>query len=150
MIPTMNRFWSKVSVLGEDDCWLWQAAIGTGGYGAFKLNGEVLGSHVVAVLLTNGPLPDGHEVMHSCDNRACVNPKHLSSGTRLQNVQDMDKKGRRGNANGMKARHAKLMEAQVVEIRSRRGENGYAVAKEYGVSNSTIYRIWTGESWSHC
>lgn len=36
----------------------------------------------------------GKVVMHICDNRRCVNPKHLRVGTQKDNVQDMFKKGR--------------------------------------------------------
>ncbi len=33
-------------------------------------------------------------VMHTCDNRKCINPKHLKGGTQQENIQDMHSKGR--------------------------------------------------------
>ncbi len=33
-------------------------------------------------------------VMHTCDNRRCINPTHLVSGTYRDNTQDMLAKGR--------------------------------------------------------
>jgi hypothetical protein len=43
-------------------------------------------------------IPDGMEVMHSCDNPPCVNPSHLSLGTTKDNAQDRELKGRGGNS----------------------------------------------------
>lgn len=41
-------------------------------------------------------------IMHTCDNRACINPKHLVKGTHNDNVQDKVNKGRqaKGITNG--------------------------------------------------
>jgi hypothetical protein len=47
----------------------------------------------------NGPIPEGMEVMHSCDNPPCFLLEHLSLGTRLDNARDMAQKGRSGRGN---------------------------------------------------
>lgn len=38
----------------------------------------------------------GQVVMHSCDNPACCNPRHLSVGSQSENMQDCSYKGRMG------------------------------------------------------
>lgn len=43
---------------------------------------------------TNGPVPRGSFICHSCDNTRCVNPAHLFLGTARDNTADMIAKGR--------------------------------------------------------
>ena len=64
------------------------------GYGAMKVDGKTVGTHRLAYEAFKGPIPDGLLVMHSCDNRRCCNPGHLSVGTHRDNVMDMVRKNR--------------------------------------------------------
>ena len=45
-------------------------------------------------------LTDTDLVLHSCDNRACINPAHLYVGTAAQNTADMLERNRAGNQYG--------------------------------------------------
>lgn len=82
-------------------CWLWLGGVRkTNGYGICKpllAVGHGSCAHRVAHIAFKGPIPDGLDVLHSCDQPSCVNPDHLSLGTRLVNMADMaDKKRGRG------------------------------------------------------
>lgn len=78
----------------EGDCLVWAGAKSAAGYGQIGVGGIVEYVHRVVARNAYGPCPADKEVMHSCDNRACCNPAHLSYGTRQQNVDDMIAKGR--------------------------------------------------------
>lgn len=88
----MDRFWSKVKK--SEGCWEWQATLSNKGYGQFRVDGKLALSHRFAYELAKGPILKGLHILHSCDNPACVNPDHLSVGTRADNMQDMTSKGR--------------------------------------------------------
>lgn len=170
MTDVEMRFYDKVRV--GDGCWEWTGSLDKRtGYGWFKLNGRMWGSHRVALALVAGemPSPDVH-VCHTCDNRRCVRPGHLFVGTNQDNVDDRQAKGRqaRGPALGDALRsarrrrpeivqrgedhgRARLTEVQVVEIRRRvaSGEVQARLAAEYGVSTTAISRIVRQRYWRH-
>lgn len=92
-------------------------------------------------------------VLHKCDNRLCLNPKHLFLGTHRDNVKDMVSKGRQ--VKGERCPASKLTEAQVLEIKSRyrkvsRGHgNGASLAREFGVTKTAIGHIVRGTNWRY-
>lgn len=76
-------------------CWLWNLATnGADGYGQIQVNGRKTLAHIWAHETFIGPIPDGMQVLHSCDVKRCVNPAHLSAGTGSQNTQDAYDRGR--------------------------------------------------------
>ena len=98
----MIRFWSKVAI--GDGCWTWHGycdkptrdATGRAklGYGQFRANGGMHKAHVVAFVLTCGPLPAGRVVGHTCDNAQCVRPSHLRAISQSANMREMHQRGR--------------------------------------------------------
>ena len=83
-------------VIKDNDCWRWNKKLLKNGYTTINMGRTktILG-HRVSWLIHNGSIPNKILVLHKCDNRSCTNPEHLFLGTQLDNVRDMDKKGRR-------------------------------------------------------
>uniref|UniRef100_A0A6H1ZVK7 Putative homing endonuclease n=1 Tax=viral metagenome TaxID=1070528 RepID=A0A6H1ZVK7_9ZZZZ len=84
-----QRFWSKVDRKSPLECWNWDAHIGSDGYGQFWFKGKLIHAHRVAWMIRNDfYIPDGMIVLHTCDNKRCVNPYHLKLGTYSDNMKD--------------------------------------------------------------
>lgn len=151
--PVDQRFWSKVCILGPDDCWIWTGARRgrpAKQYGNFRLNepGRAnVGAHVFAWELGNGRRPAGMCVLHRCDVMLCVNPAHLFLGTTSDNNRDMMLKDR--VAHGSRHWNARLTEADISRIVARiaAGEPQASLAAALGVSQSTISRVASGQRW---
>lgn len=141
------RFWSKVRVLDSDQaCWLWTASLTTRGYGQFTWAARFgrtapVGAHRVAYELTHGiEIPQGQEILHSCDNRACVNPKHLSLGTHTDNMRDASQKGRMS----VPRRRTRGFKAEAIASYLA-GEGTLAeIAERYGIHKMTMQRWCAG------
>lgn len=89
----LSRFWGKIKKL-ESGCWTWVAAKTNFGHGRFNLDGSLILPHRLAYELTYGPISPGLIILHKCDNPACCNPQHLTTGTYADNANDMYAKGR--------------------------------------------------------
>lgn len=112
-----RRYWPFLVIPDERDdpdrkqCWRWQGALNSKGYGQFKLCGRMIGGHRIAYVLAHPEisLKPSDFVLHSCDTPTCCNPRHLFLGTQLDNMHDMVAKGRQRGmvyAGGDSAREA--------------------------------------------
>lgn len=125
------------------DCIIFKGYIDKLGYGARRLRGKLMKAHRAAWQEAHGPIPDGMEVCHHCDVRACINVKHLFLGTHKDNMRDMVAKNRGRSG------QSKLSPEAVCAIRQakRDGRWAYDLAQSLNVSVATIWSAARGESY---
>jgi hypothetical protein len=145
-----NRFWIKVKKAGPDDCWLWTGTKGRG-YGQINFGPRGLGgisAHRLSWMFFNGPITE-EVIMHTCNNKLCVNPKHLKAGTQSENTKDSYKSGLQKGMIGTDNPNAKLTSAKVERLRGplKRGELK-ALAEELGITYGSAKTIRSNNSWN--
>lgn len=96
---TVDLFWSKVDLRGEDECWPWLGAVvAKDGRGIFSANGQrIIAPRFSLSLKIGSAMLVGQFACHSCDNPNCVNPAHLWVGDAKSNAVDASNKGRLAN-----------------------------------------------------
>lgn len=145
-----SRFWAKVSRRGPDDCWPWTGATNEHGYGVMRPEGQRHGpsvkAHRVSAELAGMDIA-GRFVLHSCDNRPCVNPAHLHPGNAAENSAEMVDRDR--SIHGTRNPNARLTETTAAEVKALLAE-GYRhrdIAAVYGVNRATVSMVACGRTW---
>jgi hypothetical protein len=152
MKTLVERFLDKVTK--TDGCWNWDACKNDGGYGRIQTTDGLKLAHRLSWTLFVGEIPDGHDVLHRCDNPSCVNPEHLFTGTAADNMRDMASKGRHRSkskpnsvAKGSNHYRFKITPEIVSHIRSNSGGYGSQrrLALIHGLSEAAVSLIVRGK-----
>lgn len=149
-------FWSKVNK--SNGCWLWIGSLNNGGYGHFRVRvgnnkRKIFKAHRVAwQLVNNKTIPENKIIMHICDVRNCVKPKHLMLGTTKENVIDCRNKGRLvvPKYNGEEHPSSVLTERMVLDIRKSYSIIGIKrTSEEFNIPYATVANIVYRKRWNH-
>ena len=148
-----ERFWEKVDIRGEDECWEWQGSRHyVWKYGHFKVGKSSVAAHRVSwELHNNAKIEKGLVVCHKCDNPPCCNPNHLFVGTVADNNLDKKKKGRTPDGHGENNNRSVLKSSDVLEMRKlhTNGEKYTTLAKKYGITPTHARSICINAAWTH-
>ena len=125
------------------------------GYGLVNFAGKRWRAHRLSFTIAKGPIPEGMDVLHKCDNPPCCRPDHLFVGTDIDNHRDRISKGRpcqgpRPDMRGERHMNAKLTEAEVVQVRIMRSKGCTQVelAKTFNTTQANISLIVKRKTWA--
>lgn len=119
-------------------CWNWVWKGGVKQYPIVRrveLGKSWIKAHRLSFAAFSGSVPAGLVVRHTCDNRKCVNPRHLTLGSQADNNRDTVDRGRRRGG-----RMVKLNPGDMRSLRFLRGL-GYTqgrLANLFSVSQSVV------------
>ena len=82
-------------------------------------------------------------VLHRCDNRRCINPKHLFLGTQEDNMKDMSSKSRKADTTG-NCRAVTLETANEIYRLYKAGNPQRRIASVFNISQGTVSNIIHG------
>ena len=91
-----ERLNSKTYV--QDGHLLWGGSSERTGYGRVRFGAKIMRAHRLSWELAYGPIPEGVDVLHTCDIPPCILPWHLYLGTQVDNMQDMLAAGNHNSA----------------------------------------------------
>lgn len=140
----LESFFAKVNVNGSNGCHEWTASTGKPGYGHqwIWIDGKKTcrDAHQIRWMIEHGREPKG-VVRHSCDNKRCVNIRHLRDGTYQDNSHDALRSGaisRTLDAIKVKSILAELSGGKLVPH----------IAHAMGISTGVIKSMLRGKHWA--
>lgn len=172
----IQRFWEKVRIGNEDECWPWMGAlIGPNGYGSFtvstgKSGGKKIPASRLSCFLEHGTPPQGwSHALHSCDYKPCCNPNHLRWGTPKHNAHDAIERGLHvppppvhSNPEWNAKRLAAMPKGENLHNQSLREEqareifrlhmshhNVSQISEKTGIKKHVVADVCRGRSWQH-
>lgn len=171
-VPLVDRILPKINKNGpvpahcpeRGPCSLWTGSLNDKGYGTISIRNRTSRVSRLVWEMVNGPIPDGLNVLHHCDNPPCVGAStdasvsHLFLGTHQDNARDRAAKGRNAYAlhpervcRGSRNPNSKLTEEIVEEIkrRVRSGERTVDVARAFKLNPAKISNMMAGRIWPH-
>ncbi len=133
-----------------DECILWPYKAKTFGYGQVGSDGKNFRVHRLICEKAHGPPPTPrHHAAHSCDIRACCNPRHLRWATPKENIGDTINRNRRDSRKGEDNHNAVLSLSDVKAIRAARadGVTPKVLGNYFGVTHQHIRAVVRGVRW---
>jgi hypothetical protein len=132
----------------KHECIIWPFSKTGNGYGKLRYNGKFYLAHRLMCELKHGkPKNEKLEASHSCGNKYCVNPNHLTWKTHKQNEAD---KIKHGTLVLTAIKNSSVCNPEMVrQIRKiGKSQTGRELAKKFGISPQQISSILARKTWA--
>lgn len=141
-LKAFERFLLNVNVQ-KNGCWEWTGKTQSDGYAAMYFRSRRVLARRWIYMFVHGEIPAGCHIIDSCNNRICVNPLHMQTITHAEQLREQ---GLSGFPDRVAVQY-KITDGDAAKIRSKiaHGVSMAELARQYGVSRTTIYLIKTGE-----
>jgi hypothetical protein len=134
-------------VMANGECLIWSGTKSSSGYGNMSIKGRHSVAHRFSWEIANGRcIPAGMFVLHSCDRKLCVNPKHLRVGTAKENTHEMFARGRDGWSTGSVKTKLSLADAAEIRRLVALGARPRDLAARFGVCADHVSLVARGRS----
>jgi hypothetical protein len=143
-----KRFQKFVKYNESNGCLEWTGAIHSLGYGVISVGNKQLKAHRASLLLCNRLRPNKF-VCHRCDNRKCVNPKHLFIGTPKMNINDAILKGRFSMGESHYSTKLKIRDITAMRLLKKNGYPSHWISKLWNIGDTTVRKILKNETWKN-
>jgi hypothetical protein len=151
-----ERLWPKVNKDGPipehrpelGPCWVWTGSTVGSGYGQIEHQHRHWRVHRLVYVLTHGPIPDGLDVLHSCDNPPCCNPAHLRVGSKPQNMREASSRGRISRGTGRWNARLSPESVRAIRVAASQGMTHVAIGQRFGVSRAAVGHIVNRKRWA--
>jgi hypothetical protein len=86
-LTPLQRLLRLADTSNPEACWTVAQDLDRGGYARISQRSKKVLAHRLSYELLIGPIPDGLELDHKCENTACINPGHLEPVTFAENMR---------------------------------------------------------------
>jgi hypothetical protein len=146
----LDRYYKKIQKDPVTDCDNWTGVVSSIGYGFTAFRSAVddskkgmMTAHRLALMIKLGrEIAPGMNANHSCHNRRCCNPDHLSEGTQQEKIKQMVADGvNQGRQPGqlvgpyLHQQHNRTYKYSEEEIQWIRNAPAAEIAAKYGVTH---------------
>lgn len=127
----------------ENVCWNWIGGIRKDGYGQFHFRKHTVAANRISYFIAYKIDPGENQVQHACNNKKCVNPRHLKLGDHSQNGKDY-------YLDGGLAGNSKIDFEIANKVRFLWSTGLYfqrEIGEMFDITQGNVSRIINGETW---
>ena len=122
----------------KEVCWEWKGKVNAkDGRPYFTVDGRRRPAYVYVLELSSGQRQEERLARHSCDNKRCCSPHHLSWGSHQDNMNDMKERER----HGLSKITVRAIKKLLIEERPQQ-----EIADLYGITREAVSAIATGRN----